>query len=95
VLIGRPVGDAAGGNTAFFFTRDGFLGKDAQGTSTVLKIAKRGKSTIMLSYGVYRPGDSAGDPSARKRVRFQLSDGALTILDTVPTQTERFLRRSG
>jgi hypothetical protein len=94
VLIGRPVGDAAGGHTAFFFTKDGFIGKDAQGTSTVLKIAKATSSTITLSYGVFKPGETL-NPSGRKRVRFKLEGAVLTPLDTVPTQTERFLRRKG
>src|SRR3954447_13489887 len=39
VLIGRPVGDAAGGHHAFFFTRDGFLAKDAPDPSTELRVA--------------------------------------------------------
>ena len=92
VLIGRPVGDAAGGHTAFFFTRNGFIGKDAEGTSTVLKISKVTSSSVTLSYGVFKPGETL-EPSGRKRVRFKLEGDVLTPLDTVPTQTERFLRR--
>ena len=95
VLIARPVGDAAGGHLAFFFTRDGFLAKDAPTPSTDVRVAKQGKSTIMLSYGVYKAGDAPGSPSGRKRVRFQLVDGALQVLDTVPTPIERFQRRTG
>jgi hypothetical protein len=94
VLIGRPVGDAAGGHTAFFFTKAGFIGKDAEGTSTLLKISKRGKSTVTLSYGVFRPGETL-KPTGRKRVRFKLDGAVLTPLDTIPTQTERFIRRKG
>jgi hypothetical protein len=92
VLIGRPVGDAAGGHTAFFFTKQGFIGKDAPTTSAVLKIAKAGKSTITLTYGVFKPGETL-KPTGRKKVRFKLEGATLTPLDTVPTQTERFLRR--
>jgi hypothetical protein len=95
VLIGRPVGDAGGGHTAFFFTKDGLVGKDAQSPSTELEVAKRGKVTITLRYGVYEAGDSPGRPSGTKKVRFKLTDGALAPLDTVPTQEQRYQRTSG
>ena len=95
VLIARPVGDAGGGNTAFFFTTDGLVGRDAQSPSTTLTVAKKTRSTVTLSYGVYGPGDQAGSPSSKKRVRFKLQDGALAILDTVPTQEQRFKRSNG
>jgi hypothetical protein len=72
VLVGRPVGDAAGGTRAFFFLKDRFLGNDALSPSSKLTIAKQGKITVMLSYGVYAAGDRAGAPSGRKRVRFRL-----------------------
>ena len=94
VLIGRPVGDAAGGYTAYFFTRDGFIGKDTQTPSSRLRVAKAGTSTVTLSYGIYRPGDVAGEPSGRKRVRWKLDGTSLTALDTVPAQNERFQRRN-
>src|SRR4051812_39585261 len=45
VLVGRPVGDAAGGYHAFFFTKDAYLGKDALAPSTLVRVAKKGKST--------------------------------------------------
>jgi len=92
VLIGRPVGDATGGYTAYFFTKDGFLGKDAQFRSSELKVAKQGKATITLRYGVYEDGDKAGAPSGSKRVRFRLDGTAMTALDTVPSADERFQR---
>src|SRR3954465_3118404 len=69
VLIGRPVGDSAGGNRAFFFMKDTFLGNDATNPSTKLTVAKAGKLTVTLSYGVYASGDAAGAPSGRKKVR--------------------------
>lgn len=95
VLIGRPVGDSTGGYTAYFFTRDGFLGKDAQFRSTELKVAKQGKATITLRYGVYEEGDKPGSPSGTKRVRFRLDGTAMTALDTVPAAEARFQRTSG
>ena len=94
VLIGRPVGDATGGYSAYFFSKDGFLGKDAQFRSTKVEVAKQGKATIVLRYGVYKDGDKAGEPSGTKRVRFRLDGGVMTALDTVPAAEERF-QRSG
>jgi len=94
VLIGRPVGDATGGYSAYFFTKDGFLGKDAQFRSTKVEVAKQGKATITLRYGVYKDGDKAGQPSGTKRVRFRLDGGTMTALDTVPDADSRFQRAS-
>ena len=93
VLVGRPVGDAAGGNRAFFFLKDRFLGNDATGPSAKLTVVKKGKRTVTLSYGVYSPGDTAGAPSGRKRVRFRLEGEQLKPLDTIPLDSVRFQRR--
>lgn len=93
VLVGRPVGDSAGGHRAFFFNKKIYLGNDSTSPSTKLSVAKQGKVTVTLSYGVYAPGDPAGEPSDRKRVRFKLEGGALTPLDTIPFDSARYQRR--
>ena len=93
VLIGRPVGDSAGGNRAFFFIKDQFLGNDALGPSTKLTVAKTGKLTVTLSYGVYEAGDASGAPSGRKRVRFRLEGTQIHALDTIPLDSARFQRQ--
>ena len=93
VLIGRPVGDSAGGNRAFFFLKDQFLGNDALSPSTKLTVAKTGKLTVTLSYGVYEAGDASGAPSSRKRVRFRLEGTLIHALDTIPLDSARFQRR--
>jgi hypothetical protein len=95
VLVGRPVGDAAGGTRAFFFLKDRFLGNDALGPSSKLTVVKQGKVTVTLSYGVYNPGDTAGAPSGRKRVRFRLEGEGIQPLDTIPLDSARFQRRTG
>src|SRR4051812_23704249 len=92
VLIARPVGDAGGGHTPFFFTGDGLVGRDAESPSSVLRKAKQTKTTVTLSYGVYAVGDPPGQPSGTKRVRFKPQDGALAPLDTLPTQELRYRR---
>jgi hypothetical protein len=93
VLIGRPVGDSAGGHRAFLFMKDTFLGNDALNPSTRLTVAKTRKRTVTLSYGVYKPGDGAGAPSARKKVRFRLEGTRIQALDTIPPDSARFQRR--
>jgi hypothetical protein len=97
VLIGRPVGDAAGGYQAFFFMKDTYLGKDALSPSTLLRVSDKGKSKTMvtLSYGVYAPGDQPGEPSGRKRVRFRLEGTSIHALDTIPLQSARLQRHNG
>ncbi len=74
--------------------RTASLGKDAQYRSTKVEVAKQGKATITLRYGVYKDGDKAGEPSGTKRVRFRLDGGTMTALDTVPAAEDRF-QRSG
>jgi hypothetical protein len=93
VLVGRPVGDAAGGTRAFFFLKQRFLGNDATAPSSKLTVVRTGKVTVTLSYGVYAPGDPAGAPSRRKRVRFRLEGERIHALDTIPLDSTRFQRR--
>jgi hypothetical protein len=94
VIVGRPVGDAGGGKRAFFFLKERFLGNDALAPSTKLTVAKQGKVTVTLSYGVYEAGDTPGSPSGRKRVRFRLEGERIHALDTIPLDNARFQRRS-
>ena len=84
VLVGRPVGDAAGGSYAFFFLKDRFLGKDSTTPSNKLSVAKTGKNQVTLSYET-----SAG----RTKVRFKLEGETLQPLDEIPPAGERFVRR--
>ncbi len=82
VLIGRPVGDAAGGSYAFFFLKDRFLGKDSTTPSNKLTVAKAGKSSVTLAYET-----SAG----RTKVRFKLAGEVLQPLDPIPPAGVRFV----
>ena len=103
----RPQGDASAccwaarsatprvASRAFFFAKEQFLGNDALNPSTKLTVAKTGKLTVTLSYGVYASGDTAGDPSDRKRVRFRLEAGRIHALDTIPLDSARFQRPKG
>jgi hypothetical protein len=95
VLIARPVGDAGGGYRAFFFLRDRFIGNDSRANSSILRVSSKGtgKRQVALSYGVYAPGDTPGEPSQRKRVRFKLEGEQLLPVDTIPFDNLRFQRR--
>jgi LppP/LprE lipoprotein len=84
VLLGRPVGDAAGGSYAFFFLKDRFLGKDSTTPSNKLSVAKTGKNQVTLTYET-----SAG----RTKVRFKLEGETLQPLDAIPPPGERFVKR--
>jgi hypothetical protein len=85
VLIGRPVGDAAGGSYAFFFLKDRFLARDSTSPSSKVRVAKRGKATVTLAYDT-----SAG----RVKVRFRLDGQTQTLLplDPIPPAAARFFR---
>jgi hypothetical protein len=85
VLIGRPVGDAAGGSFAFFFLKDRFLGKDSTTPSSKLSVAKAGRNAVTLAYET-----SAG----RTKVRFKLAGELLQPVDVVPPAGERFVART-
>jgi hypothetical protein len=95
VLIGRPVGDAAGGYQAFFFTKTGLIGRDAHQPSNQLKVAKKSKTAVTLRYGIYQSGDQPGSPSGSQDVKFVLVNGVLTPQDAIPLQGARYQRSSG
>lgn len=84
VLIGRPVGDAAGGSYAFFFLKDVFLGKDSTSPSTKLRVSKSSKTMVTLAYDT-----SAG----RAKVRFKLEGQTFQPLDPIPLPAARFTPR--
>jgi hypothetical protein len=84
VLLGRPVGDAAGGSYAFFFLKDRYLGKDATTPSNKLRVVKSGKKQVTLAYET-----SAG----RTKVRFKLEGETLQPLDEIPPPAARFVKR--
>jgi hypothetical protein len=85
VLVGRPVGDAAGGSYAFFFLKDRYLGKDSTTPSNKLSVAKTGKNQVTLAYET-----SAG----RTKVRFKLEGETLQPLDPIPPAAVRYVRRT-
>jgi hypothetical protein len=88
VLVGRPVGDAAGGSYAFFFLGERYLGRDSSSPSTKLRVVKAGRTMLTLEYGTYAAGDKV--PSGRAKVRFKLVGEQVRPLDAIPLS--RFVR---
>jgi hypothetical protein len=78
VLIGR----ASGGERAFFFDQDTYLGTDAAAASGQIAVLAHNDTEITLGYGIYASRASA--PSAQRRVRFALDMGQLSPLDPIP-----------
>jgi LppP/LprE lipoprotein len=77
VLIGRPVGDAAGGAYAFFFNGAQYLGRDALSPSVSVKVAGQTPHSVLLSYRTCCP-------VKHTHVRFRLEAGGLHALSLIP-----------
>ncbi len=70
---------------AFFFVDGRYIGTDASQPSASLKVLSQGESAVTLGYGLYREGDPSSRPSGGEAsVRFQLDNGRLTALDSIP-----------
>jgi hypothetical protein len=78
VLVGR---DEQGAMRAFFFAGGRFIGHDDAATSNDIRVVKREKGAVTLSYGVSTGG--------RERVRFDLEKDTLAHTDPVPPSTVR------
>ena len=78
VLVGR---NDQGAMRAFFFSGREFLGNDDPVTSNNIRVTKREKGAVTLSYRVSTGG--------RERVRFSLENGALAHTDPIPPSTVR------
>ncbi len=86
VLIGTQTGSSDGyGQQAFFFVNGRFIGTDTKEPSATVKVLGQGDTAITLAYPLYRSGDPLANPSGGQRiVRFELNDGKLTPVGTIP-----------
>jgi hypothetical protein len=79
VLVGRS---DTGAMRAFFFVRREFVGNDDASSSTKLRVAKVGRETVTLAYGLSSGGS--------EKVRFEWLDGTLEPTGgTIPPSTLR------
>ncbi|HEX5853789.1 MAG TPA: LppP/LprE family lipoprotein [Solirubrobacteraceae bacterium] len=86
VLVGTRTGSADGyGQRAFFFVGGRYIGTDTKEPSATVKVLSQGDTEVTLSYSLYRDGDPLSSPSGgHASVRFELNDGRLTPLGTIP-----------
>jgi hypothetical protein len=87
VLIGR---DADNAQRAFFFAKGEFLGYDSDVASGRLRVARTGKRTVTLAYGLYEPDDRRCCPDGGSaRVRFRWSAEGLAPQEELPPAAVR------
>jgi LppP/LprE lipoprotein len=86
VLIGTRAGSTDGyGQQAFFFVDGRYIGTDTKEPSATVKVLSQSDTEVTLGYPLYRPGDPLANPSGgQATVRFQLNDGKLTPVGTIP-----------
>ena len=86
VLVGTRTGSSDGyGQQAFFFVNDRYIGTDTKEPSATVKVLSQNDTEVTLAYPLYRPDDPLASPSGgQATVHFQLNDGKLTPLGTIP-----------
>ncbi len=87
VLIGARSGTGDGyGQQAFFFVNGRFIGTDSSQPSATVKVLSQSDTEVTLAYPLYRRGDPLGSPGGgQAQVRFQLDNGKLVALGTIPS----------
>jgi hypothetical protein len=86
VLLGTREGSAgAHEQHAFFFLGGRYLGTDTGAPSASIRVAGQSDTEVALAYALYRPHDALCCPSGgAATVRFQLNNGELVPLGTIP-----------
>jgi hypothetical protein len=82
VLVGRQTGSAeAGGQQAFFFVDGRYIGTDAKQPSASVHVISQGDTEVTLAYALSGGGQAT--------VRFQLNNGKLVPLGSIPSASSR------
>jgi hypothetical protein len=90
VLVGTRTGSSDGyGQQAFFFVDGHYLGTDTSEPSASVKVVGQSDTEVTLAYSVYKAGDPLSKPSGEKTVRFQLNNGHLVALGSIPAASAR------
>jgi hypothetical protein len=90
VLVGTRTGSSDGyGQQAFFFVDGRYIGTDTSEPSSSVKVVGQNDTEVTLAYPVYKAGDSLSKPSGEKTVRFQLNNGHLVALGSIPAASAR------
>jgi hypothetical protein len=87
VLVGTRTGSADGyGQQAFFFVGGRYIGTDTKEPSATVKVVSQSDTEVTLAYPLYRKNDPLCCPGGgQATVRFQLNNGKLTPVGTIPT----------
>ncbi len=90
VLVGTRTGSSDGyGQQAFFFVDGRYIGTDTSEPSSSVKVVGQSDTEVTLAYSIYKAGDPLSKPSGEKTVRFQLNNGHLVALGTIPAASAR------
>lgn len=90
VLVGTRTGSSEGyGQQAFFFVDGHYIGTDTSEPSSSVKVVGQSDTEVTLAYPVYKAGDPLSKPSGEKTVRFQLNNGHLLALGSIPSASAR------
>jgi hypothetical protein len=82
VLVGARTGSAEGnGQQAFFFVDGRYIGTDAKQPSAQIHVVSQGDTEVALAYALSSGGQTT--------VRFQLNNGKLVPLDSIPSANSR------
>jgi hypothetical protein len=86
VLVGTRTGSGDGyGQRAFFFVDGHYIGTDAKEPSATLKVLSQSDTAVTIAYPLYRHSDPLCCPGGgQATVSFQLNNGKLTPLGTIP-----------
>ncbi|MFZ1925557.1 MAG: LppP/LprE family lipoprotein [Solirubrobacteraceae bacterium] len=90
VLVGTRTGSNNGyGQQAFFFVDGRYIGTDTSEPSSSVKVVGQSDTEVTLAYPLYKAGDPPSKPSGEKTVRFQLNNGHLVALGSIPAASAR------
>jgi len=86
VLVGTRTGSGDGyGQQAFFFVNGRYIGTDTKEPSATVRVVSQSDTEVTLAYPLYRKNDPLCCPGGgQATVRFQLDNGRLTPLGSIP-----------
>jgi LppP/LprE lipoprotein len=87
VLVGTRTGSGDGyGQRAFFFVAGRYIGTDTKEPSATIKVVSQSDTAVTLAYPLYRHNDPLCCPGGgQATVRFELNNGKLTPVGTIPS----------
>jgi len=79
------VGSGSGGENAFFFIGDRYIGTDSKTPSTHVAVVAQHEGAVTLRYTLF----NAGQPAGSATVTFQLENGSLQAQQQIPAPAAR------